>query len=228
MKKGKKLLALLMVAMLAVSAASCSSNETTSSSESSGTDSSAAASTDGEEKLDVTLSYMASQDWVQDAEMELGEKFAEETGIKIDYQIVPSDQYNNLLMTRLNTGECTDMFGSQSGTQFVKIVYIFVGYHPFFLGNIDGNSPYIVNDFSQLREIDCYKILHIQGEILIDGFNRKLWAAVCISMIDLCLSIAIYRDISITGDRGQLDFSMLPVNRKDHQRIGTPHIIIVP
>ena len=65
MKKGKKLLALLMVAMLAVSAASCSSNETTSSSESSGTDSSAAASTDGEEKLDVTLSYMASQDWVQ-------------------------------------------------------------------------------------------------------------------------------------------------------------------
>ena len=52
MKKGKKLLALLMVAMLAVSAASCSSNETTSSSESSGTDSSAAASTDGEEKLD--------------------------------------------------------------------------------------------------------------------------------------------------------------------------------
>ena len=115
MKKGKKLLALLMVAMLAVSAASCSSNETTSSSESSGTDSSAAASTDGEEKLDVTLSYMASQDWVQDAEMELGEKFAEETGIKIDYQIVPSDQYNNLLMTRLNTGECTDMFGSQSG-----------------------------------------------------------------------------------------------------------------
>lgn len=115
MKKGKKLLALLMVAMLAVSAASCSSNETTSSSESSGTDSSAAASTDGEEKLDVTLSYMASQDWVQDAEMELGEKFAEETGIKIDYQIVPSDQYSNLLMTRLNTGECTDMFGSQSG-----------------------------------------------------------------------------------------------------------------
>ncbi|MFR8670615.1 MAG: hypothetical protein ACLVD7_11285 [[Clostridium] leptum] len=63
MKKGKKLLALLMVAMLAVSAASCSSNETTSSSESSGTDSSAAASTDGEEKLDVTLSYMASQDY---------------------------------------------------------------------------------------------------------------------------------------------------------------------
>ena len=64
----------------------------------------------------VTLSYMASWDWVQDAEMELGEKFAEETGIKIDYQIVPSDQYSNLLMTRLEYRRGKyDMFGSQSG-----------------------------------------------------------------------------------------------------------------
>ena len=64
---------------------------------------------------EVTISFMASQDWVQDAELELAEKFTEETGIKIDYQIVPSDQYTNLLMTKLNTGECTDIFGGQSG-----------------------------------------------------------------------------------------------------------------
>ena len=30
---------------------------------------------------------MASQDWVYDAEMELGKKFEEETGIKIDYRL---------------------------------------------------------------------------------------------------------------------------------------------
>ncbi len=64
---------------------------------------------------DVTITYMASQDWVQDAELELGEKFTEETGIKVDYQIIPADQYENLLMTKLNTGECTDLFGAQSG-----------------------------------------------------------------------------------------------------------------
>ena len=63
---------------------------------------------------DITITYMASQDWVQDAEMELGEKFTEQTGIKVDYQIVPSDQYESLLMTKLNTGECTDLFGGQS------------------------------------------------------------------------------------------------------------------
>ncbi len=63
---------------------------------------------------DVTITFMASQDWIQDAEMELGEKFTQETGIKVDYQIVPSDQYESLLMTKINAGECTDIFGGQS------------------------------------------------------------------------------------------------------------------
>ncbi len=72
----------------------------------------AAATADAGE--DVTITFMASQDWIQDAEMELGEKFTEQTGIKVDYQIVPSDQYESLLMTKINAGECTDIFGGQS------------------------------------------------------------------------------------------------------------------
>ena len=36
--------------------------------------------TDGSLK-GTTITLMASQDWIQDAEMELGEKFTEETGI---------------------------------------------------------------------------------------------------------------------------------------------------
>ena len=77
------------------------------------------ASTEGssdssDSKEDVTITFMSSQDWIQDAEMELGEKFTEETGIKVDYQIVPSDQYESLLMTKINSGECTDIFGGQS------------------------------------------------------------------------------------------------------------------
>ena len=63
----------------------------------------------------TTITYMASQDWVQDAEMQLGEKFTEKTGIKVDYQIIPSDQYTTLLMSKLNAGECADIFGSQAG-----------------------------------------------------------------------------------------------------------------
>lgn len=67
------------------------------------------------QRSDVTISYMSSQDWIQEAELQLGARFEEETGIKVDYQIVPSDQYQNLLMTRLNAGEATDLFGNQSG-----------------------------------------------------------------------------------------------------------------
>ena len=66
-------------------------------------------------QAETTITLMASQDWIQDAEMELGEKFTEKTGIKVDYQIIPSDQYPTLLMTKLNNGECADIFCNQAG-----------------------------------------------------------------------------------------------------------------
>lgn len=73
---------------------------------------------DSKEKGDggKTISMMVSQDWVYDAEMELGKEFEKETGIKVDYQVVPADQYYNLLMTKLNSGEGPDIFGGQSGS----------------------------------------------------------------------------------------------------------------
>lgn len=65
---------------------------------------------------DVTLRIMSPQDHVRPAEEELAQKFTEETGIKIDFQIVPSDQYDNLLATKLNAGEAADIFYSQGGS----------------------------------------------------------------------------------------------------------------
>lgn len=74
-------------------------------------------------KSNVTLTYMASQDWITDAEQALGKKFEEQTGIHIDYQIIPSDQYFNVLQTKLNAGEATDIFGGQSGVSDLKLQY---------------------------------------------------------------------------------------------------------
>lgn len=71
----------------------------------------------------MTLTYIASQGWIKDAEMELAKKFEAETGIKIDYQIVPSDQYFNVLKTRLNSGEGPDIFGGQSGKSEIQLNY---------------------------------------------------------------------------------------------------------
>jgi len=74
-------------------------------------------------KSNVTLTYMASQDWITDAEQALGKKFEEQTGIHVDFQIIPSDQYFNVLQTKLNAGEATDIFGGQSGVSDLKLQY---------------------------------------------------------------------------------------------------------
>ncbi len=71
----------------------------------------------------VTLTYMASQDWVKDAEQALAKKFEEKTGIAIDFQILPSGQYFNVLQTKLNSGEGPDLFGGQSGISDLKLQY---------------------------------------------------------------------------------------------------------
>jgi raffinose/stachyose/melibiose transport system substrate-binding protein len=118
MKNLRRLLSALLVLVLSISVAACgngSTDGTSSGNSESSTTTTTQGTTESDEKTDITLSFMASQDWVQDAELELAKKYEEMTGVKIDYQIVPSDQYNNLLMTKLNTGEGTDIFGSQSG-----------------------------------------------------------------------------------------------------------------
>jgi raffinose/stachyose/melibiose transport system substrate-binding protein len=66
---------------------------------------------------------MASQGWIKDAELELAKKFEEETGIHVDYQIIPADQYFSVLKTKLNSGEATDIFGGQSGKTDLKVQY---------------------------------------------------------------------------------------------------------
>lgn len=119
MKNFKKFTALGLAAIMIAGLAACGSpKETANTADDKQTQTPAEqtqAPADSEALTGATVTLMASQDWIQDAEMELGEKFTEETGIKIDYQIVPADQYLSLLMTKLNTGECTDIFCGQSG-----------------------------------------------------------------------------------------------------------------
>lgn len=74
-------------------------------------------------KSNVTLTYMASQGWIMDAELELAKKFEAETGIHVDYQIIPADQYFNVLKTKLNAGEATDLFGGQAGKTDLQVQY---------------------------------------------------------------------------------------------------------
>lgn len=64
----------------------------------------------------VTITYLASQNWVLDSERALADQFETETGIHVDFQIVPADQYFSVLQTKLEAGgEGIDIFGGQSG-----------------------------------------------------------------------------------------------------------------
>ena len=71
----------------------------------------------------ATITYLASQDWIKQSELDLAAKFEDETGIHVDYQIIPSDQYFSVLQTKLNTGEAPDIFGGQSGKTDLAVNY---------------------------------------------------------------------------------------------------------
>jgi raffinose/stachyose/melibiose transport system substrate-binding protein len=71
----------------------------------------------------TTLTHLSSQGWILDPERELAARFQEETGIAIDFQIIPADQYFSVLQTRLNAGEGPDIFGGQSGVTDLVINY---------------------------------------------------------------------------------------------------------
>lgn len=70
----------------------------------------------------TTITYLASQDWILDSEREVAEQFEEETGIHVDFQIVPSDQYFSVLQTKLEAGgDGIDIFGGQSGKSDIEL-----------------------------------------------------------------------------------------------------------
>lgn len=64
---------------------------------------------------DMTISVMGSQNWINEPELEIARQFEAETGIKVDFQAIPDDQYHSVLKARLNSGEAADIFMGQSG-----------------------------------------------------------------------------------------------------------------
>ncbi len=71
----------------------------------------------------ITLTVLASQNWVYPAEMTLAKQFQAQTGIHIDYQIIPSANYFQVLDTKLNSGQGPDIFMGQSGASDLQVTY---------------------------------------------------------------------------------------------------------
>ena len=71
----------------------------------------------------VTLEVLASQDWIKSSEQVLAGKFEAQTGIHLDFQIIPSDQYFNVLTTKLQSGQGVDLFLGQAGVSDMQLTY---------------------------------------------------------------------------------------------------------
>lgn len=56
-----------------------------------------------------------SQNWIKDIDRELADKFTEETGVIVDIQAMPDDQYVNILKSKLASGEGPDIFYVRCG-----------------------------------------------------------------------------------------------------------------
>ncbi|WP_310831703.1 ABC transporter substrate-binding protein [Paenibacillus pedocola] len=70
----------------------------------SGTDTSGTA-----DKKNVTITLSAASDWIKPVDNEIIEDFTKETGIKVDVQVIPADQYASVLKAKLASGEGPDL-----------------------------------------------------------------------------------------------------------------------
>jgi len=167
-------------AMLAAMASGCGSGSTSSSTSS--------ASSAGAKNTTITV--MASQDWIRDAEKTLATKFKEKTGITIDYQIVPSGQYNNVLNTKLNTGECTDIFMTQSGKFDIVSSY-----------NIEKNAVDLSNE-SWVSKEDS----NVRDQASVDGklYGLTIWDTAPIYPV--IYNKAIFKKLDISAPKNYADF----------------------
>ena len=71
----------------------------------------------------TTLTVLESVGWVHQPEMDLAKKFEAQTGIHIQYQIIPAANYFQVLDTKLNSGQGPDIFGGQSGVSDLEVQY---------------------------------------------------------------------------------------------------------
>ena len=62
-----------------------------------------------------SITILTSSDWVKDAEKDMAEIFAAETGIEVNFETIVADKYQQELLERLGSGNCGDIFMAQSG-----------------------------------------------------------------------------------------------------------------
>lgn len=112
----KKVLALAMAILMMLSMfAGCAKNESAEPGVEAAPEAEKAAA-------DTTLVMMLSQNWVNETDEQLAAAFEAETGIKVDIQAIPDDQYQSILMSKLASGEGPDVFYARCGASIANFL----------------------------------------------------------------------------------------------------------
>jgi len=95
----------------------------------------------------VTLTVASSANWIRDIDHQLAEEFTAQTGIKIDFQPSPDDQYADVVMTKLSTSEGPDVFYVRSGVSMYAFApgrrFLDLSGEPWVSDILDGVIPFV-------------------------------------------------------------------------------------
>jgi len=69
---------------------------------------------------ETTLVVASSANWTKDIDKDLAAKFTAETGIKIDFQLAPDDQYSSALKVKFAANEGPDVYLAPAGMGMVE------------------------------------------------------------------------------------------------------------
>jgi hypothetical protein len=143
-------------------------------------------------KQNITLTYMASQGWIKDAELELAKQFEEETGIHVDYQIIPADQYFNVLRTKLNSGEATDIFGGQSGKTDLQVQY-----------DVEQNAVDLTNEeWTTRMDPLSLDMVSLNGKV----YGAEIWDIVASNYFVMVYNKTIFEELGLSVPQSYADF----------------------
>lgn len=149
----------------------------------------------------LTLTLMASQGWVKDAELELAKKFEEQTGIHVDYQIIPADQYFSVLKTKLNSGEGTDIFMGQSGKTDLKVQY-----------DVEKNAVDLTGEeWTQRHDPLSLDMVSLDGKV----YGQEIWDTIASNYFVIVYNKQIFADQGLSVPTSYAEFKDVCLKLKD-------------
>jgi raffinose/stachyose/melibiose transport system substrate-binding protein len=143
-------------------------------------------------KENVTLEVMASQDWIKSSEQVLAGRFEEQTGIHLDFQIIPSAQYFNVLQTKLQSGQGVDLFLGQAGVSDMTLTY-----------NAPTNAVDLSNE-SWVQSLD--PVVASQSTVDKKLYGAEVWDVVGANYWVMSYNKAIFAKYNLTPPKTFADF----------------------